>query len=907
MKNTSILLLLTLLVFGNVGSLWAQNASALLLAKQAQQLADQGKYNQAIERLKKAGNSFNQTNHWKQYIDCQNKIGEYMVRQGQLDEALNICKNTQAYLKNKTEKALLQQGDVLNVLGEVYLNKGQNDLALENFQKALKIYNDTKNDKGKALCLSNLGLVYWNTGNKGLALEYQQKALALRKSLYSEQHPEVAASYNNLGLIYSQEKPEQAYTYYEKALEIYKKGNRPLKVANLYNNMAIIKQGERNFLEALDLFDEVLKIRKKIYSDQHPNVAFVYTNIAQVYTTQDKLPKALEYQQKALEIYKKNFGEKHPELANVYNLMGAIYAKQGDHKVALSTYQKALVANVPEFNNRDLSANPTIVNYYNADVLINSLLLKAQAFEALHFSKTLRFKDLRMALQTLELCDELLEKIRRLRTNQNDKIALGKIGSEIYEDGIRLSMAMSEVSLRKKYYYQKAFYFAEKSKSAVLLDAITDTDAKQFAGIPKKLIAQEKQLKADISYYEQQLAAGLEAAKEKVFREKLFALNRQYDGFTKQLESNYPDYYNLKFNTVTASVPQIQQQLDDESAMVLYFMGQKTKRLYYFYISKRKFKALDLPLIDRFAKYIISLRNRLYFKQRIDKTGLKLYKQLFPQKISRRIKNLVIIPDGTMNTIPFEVLITTKVKQDTPFDKYPYLIKKVGVTYSYSATLFLQNKTAETAANTKDIFLMAPVKFEQMNNLPASELEVNQIKTLFGKQNKTSQLYLREAAQEHQIKSSALKNYRYVHLATHGIVNEENPELSRVYLFKDKSGKDDGSLYFGEIFNLELNARLVTLSACETGLGKISKGEGIIGLSRALLYAGAQSVLVSLWSVADNSTSQLMIYFYEYLLAGKSKYDALRLAKLKLIETAKDYQGNPIEPFYWAPFVLIGK
>ncbi|EAY29271.1 CHAT domain-containing tetratricopeptide repeat protein [Microscilla marina] len=906
MRKLSILLLLIIAVFSNVERLGAQNASALLLVKQARQLANKAKYNQAIIYLKKAGVNFNKTKHWKLYIDCQNKIGEYLVRQGQLDEALKVCSSTQIYLKNQSAQALTQQGGVLNVIGEIYLNKGQNDQALESFQKALNIYTRQQFDAGKAHCYNNLGLVYWNTGNRALALEYHQKALTLRKSLYSAQHSEVAASYNNIGLIYSQNKPKEAYQYYEKALDIYKKEKQPIKVANTYNNMAIIKQRERNFLEALDFFDEVLAIRKKVYNDQHPNVAFVYTNIGQVYADQENLPKALEYQQKALDIYKKNFGEKHPELASVYNLMGAIHTKQSNYRTALNTYQKALRANVPDFNSADVLTNPEINQYYNADILINSLLLKAQTFEALHFGKSLRFRDLKMALQTLELCDDLLEKVRRLRTNQSDKIALGKIGSEIYEDGIRISMAMSEVSLRKKHYFQKAFYFAEKSKSAVLLDAITDTDAKQFAGIPPKLLAQEKQLKADISYYEQQLAAGLETAKEKVFREKLFAFNRQYDVFTKQLETNYPDYYNLKFNTLTVSVPQIQLTLDNESAMILYFIGQKTQRLYYFYISKRKFKALDLPLMERFDKHIISMRNRLYFKRRIDKTGLKLYKQLFPQKISRKIKKLILIPDGFMSTLPFEALITSKVTPETSLRNYPYLIKKVGVSYSYSATLFLQSKDPISAsATSKDILLMAPVSFKKQSNLPATEREVNQIQALFAKKNGKTRLYLKTEAREEQIKSSELKNYRYVHLATHGVVNEQYPELSRVLL--SKGNKDDGALYFGEIFNLELSANLVTLSACETGLGKLSKGEGIIGLSRALLYAGAKSVLVSLWSVADESTSQLMINFYDYLLAGKTKHEALRQAKLRLISEGKDYQGNPIPPFYWAPFVLIGK
>jgi CHAT domain-containing protein len=141
-----------------------------------------------------------------------------------------------------------------------------------------------------------------------------------------------------------------------------------------------------------------------------------------------------------------------------------------------------------------------------------------------------------------------------------------------------------------------------------------------------------------------------------------------------------------------------------------------------------------------------------------------------------------------------------------------------------------------------------------------------------------------------------------LHFATHGIVDEKSPELSRIFLQSD-SDTEDGNLFTGEIYNLELNANLVTLSACQTGLGKISKGEGVIGLSRALVYAGAKSIIVSFWSVADESTAQLMTDFYRQMLEHpKSNYsENLRNAKLNLMKTDK-YKS----PYYWAPFVLIG-
>jgi CHAT domain-containing protein len=202
------------------------------------------------------------------------------------------------------------------------------------------------------------------------------------------------------------------------------------------------------------------------------------------------------------------------------------------------------------------------------------------------------------------------------------------------------------------------------------------------------------------------------------------------------------------------------------------------------------------------------------------------------------------------------------------------------------------------------ILLCAPVEFENnayLSNLPGTETEVNDIAKLFNDRKLKSETLIKTNADEDQIKSSSIKDYKYLHFATHGIVDEKNPELSRIFLSAGEN--EDGNLYSGEIYNLELNADLVALSACETGLGKISKGEGVIGLSRALVYAGARSIIVSFWSVADASTSQLMTDFYKELLS-KNNNDfaaALQTSKLNMLNN-KTYAA----PYYWAPFVILG-
>jgi CHAT domain-containing protein len=217
----------------------------------------------------------------------------------------------------------------------------------------------------------------------------------------------------------------------------------------------------------------------------------------------------------------------------------------------------------------------------------------------------------------------------------------------------------------------------------------------------------------------------------------------------------------------------------------------------------------------------------------------------------------------------------------------------------------IQKAKNKTAAPNRSIFLCAPVTFPEKENLvelPGTESEVNEIAQLFASSNYTAATNLRTQANEAVVKNNNIKNYNLLHFATHGVVDENNPELSRIYL-QPSSDSEDGNLFSGEIYNLQLNADLVTLSACQTGLGKISKGEGVIGLSRALVYAGAKNIIVSFWSVADQSTAKLMTDFYKELLSNKSTgySESLRKAKLNLIQS-----DQYAAPFYWAPFILIG-
>lgn len=888
----------------------AQNADRI--CTRADSLFGQGEYKSCVPYYQEASSLYKNSNPAKS-IYCENKIADSYTREGRLDESLVIAEKA---LSMCPAQFVEQKGEINNTLGMIYLEKGRHDVAEDYFKKALASFSlENKKTESKASCYNNLGLSYWISGNNELALEHMNQALHIRKEIFGEQHITVAASYNNIGLILSSEKPAEAILYYNLALEIYKKiykENHP-NIAIGYNNIGIIERKQGQTQESLKSFEKALHIWLKIFNPDHPNVAFVYSNMAQAYLDGEQYTFALENYEKALSIYKKNHGEKHPEIATTYNSIGTILESQKKYDAALESFQLAICANTPDFNDKSLYVNPSLTNYYNGDVLLVSLLLKARTLESRHYAKTLKVNDLKYSLKTFEVCDSLLDKIRQIRTSKNDKIELGRIGSEVYEDAISVAISLSELTLKKNHYLRKAFYFAEKNKSAVLMEAIADAKAKNFAGIPDSLLEKEKSLKDDITFYEQKLAEGPIAEKEKAYREKLFQLHRKYEDLIDYLETKFPNYYNLKYNVKALTVGELQNSLDQQTALINYFLAESRNRIYLFYITKNKFRVYNYPKEPGFTKDLAKFVNAI--KMSAEETyvhlGSALYSKLIPKGIPSKITKLIIIPEGRLGNIPYEALLTKKSKKGSFADlsSLPYLIKRFAISYDYSCSLFAESVTnsREQKNSNNSALLYAPVHFapeENLKSLEGSAAEVEKISAIFKSHNYTAHTALLEKANEENLKSDDLKNYNYLHFATHGIVDEDKPELSQIYLSKSKESWEDGNLYSGEIYNLEIKADLVVLSACETGLGKIKKGEGVIGLSRALLYAGANNLVVSLWSVSDEATSHLMIDFYSMHLGDNTRdYSAaLQKAKLKMIA-----EGKFSHPYFWAPFIFIGK
>ncbi|MFZ6014240.1 MAG: tetratricopeptide repeat protein [Bacteroidota bacterium] len=838
-------------------------------------------------------------------IILADKKAEALIHMGKYNEAEALIKA----LQSKSDRTPFARSIIETNYGFLYMNQGRYDLALEALQKALTLLEEAgkSGTLEAAQTLSYLGQVYKSTGKNTQAEEQMQMTLAIRQSKLSENHELIAASYNDLGFVYSIIDNDKALDYYEKALAIYEKlhGKSHPKIAFANTNIGIIYRELELYGDAVNNFDTALKIWEKVYTQAHPTKAFVLYNLAETYREMRDATSAKAFYQKALAMFQSSFGPKHPEVARVLHALGNLDLSASNYDEAIGYYQQSLQANVSDFNSADEAVNPSLKNFYHGNVLLYTLLAKAQALEARHFGKTLKFTDLTRGLATLQTCDSLIDKLRQQSANESDKISLGVIANEVYADGVRMAHGAAQVALKKRPYLDLAFYFAEKSKSAVLLEAISDAEAKSFAGIPADLLEEEKNLKSAIALTAQKLAQKPTAEEEKYLRETSFSLNRQYETFVKRLEKEFPQYFNLKFNSSIPSVAQIQNLLDAKTAVLSYFIDDKNAKLYTFVITQKSYRIVEHTLPKEFDRYITGLRNSLFFNElkTYKLAAMKLSDILIP-KIPGTVSDLVILSTGRLSIIPFETLLTKKDEDATSYQSLPYLLNRYSFRYEFSAGLMLQKSKDRQQTNNPSIFLCAPVSFpekDHLNELPGSESEVKEIAKLFQEKKYNSVLYTRREADEKLVKTGSLKDYRLLHFATHGVVDENSPELSRIFL-QTSSDAEDGNLFAGEIYNLELDASLVTLSACQTGLGKISKGEGVIGLSRALVYAGAKNIIVSFWSVADESTADLMKNFYRLMLENNNGYSTnLRRAKLDLIKT-----GKYAAPYYWAPFVLIG-
>lgn len=889
------------------------------------------------------------SNTEKTKIDAlYNNLGIFYKSTGNFRKSIEYFELSQQLKTSLYGSESIQAANALNNIGTTYDKLGNYGKAMDYYNSAEKIINRQYGDS--SLMISD---VYINKGNlynrqmqNDIAIKYYNKALTIKTKYLSADNSQLANIYNNIGSVF--EKNEDfisALSYFNKALVIRQKsrGQMSQDVAESYNNIANILLKTGKLSEALEKYSEAEKIYLKLYPSGNILLGNTFNNIGNSYAKQNIPDSSILYFNKAIAIYKNILGDKHPSLSIIYNNLGDIYLKLGNFGDALKYYQFALAANHQYFNSDAPMDNiPSMNGYFDQSVFLKSILSKASAY-VLHYiaaeSGKKEIRDLQMALHSYVLGDSLVGNMRRSSVTKADKIALGETALKCYEGAIEVCTELANYTTARdsvSFYKSEAFNYAEKSKASALLEAIAGQDAMKLSSVPDSLKIRENNLSADISYYEKLLAD--KSKNEATIRNQLFRLNQDYNNLIRNIEISYPDYNSLKYAGKTTSLNELQSILDPEMQVRMYVIGYSY--VFIFCISKNNLEIYTSKVYQSIGDTVKKYRDCLIlqsarYNQLYRDLGFNLYNYLFPDNPENTsVKELVIIPDGKLAQIPFETLLYQR--QTGSVDKYqdyPYLLKKFSISYSFSASLFYQRKTKTPPTDSYRMVALAPVftnstirnlildnrgggldknSAERPNSfnanissLESTEIEAKEIYSIFNKKGYRSKAMLFSSAGKDFVLSDSVRKFNIIHFATHGFVNSESPELSGIQLAVPDKPEDNGILYSGDIYNMKLKAELVVLSACETGLGKISKGEGIIGLSRAFLYAGASNLIVSLWKVSDVSTSDLMIAFYNNILANKktdhSYSDELRAAKLKMISDMKFAQ-----PYYWSPFILLG-
>jgi CHAT domain-containing protein/Tfp pilus assembly protein PilF len=879
-------------------------------------------------------------NAFTEVADTYYLLGTIYFNKGEFDNSIKNLNLSLEKIDKKNQRVLISNID--NAMGQAYQQKGDPDKAIELYKASLdiKIKESGESDPELAAVYNNLAVVYFYMGDNDTALEYYLKALSINLKTREPDNIDMGIEYNNISMAYRVNGNfNEALKYGElsRNILINKLGENHPTVGAIINNTGRTYSDMKDYDKAIESYQTALEIWKEKYGEVHPVTAQAYFNIGEALGNKGDYATAVEYLNKSLSARLSVFGGKHPKIAELYQELGKIYSAKQSYDSALYFYQKSIVSITENFNDSSIYANPAEENILWHNELLNSLALKGDAFAA-RYSLNNNLKDLLSAYSSFQFSSNLIDKTRHGFKAEGSKLSFGKRAFPIYEKGINTSLKLFELTKNDEY-LKAAFKFSEKSKAGLLYEAVSEVKARNFSGLPDSLLEREKNLRVDLAYFDTQILnekQKKQSSPEKIkeLEDDYFSLHQQYISLLENLEKNYLSYYQLKYKEKDVSVENLQKMLDNQSAILEYFLSDSV--LYIFVLSNQNLEEetviLDKPVTEIVRLFRQSLQN-LEFENYIS-SALSLYKILIrpiEKKISNS-KNLIIIPDGILYYLPFEAMLSEKVdvnvNEDINFSEFPYLVKKFNTSYLFSAS-FLKEETKRPDDNYSFVGF-APVfagdnsqqKKKTMNDstvaqlkraieindktyseLPETKHEVEGILDLFRKKKLSGLNYISENAKEEMIKSEIMKNYSFLHIATHGFMNEEKPKLSGIiFTNKNNSSGEDGILYSDEIYNLNLNADLVVLSACESGLGKIVKGEGIIGLTRGFIYSGARNIVVSLWQVADKSTSELMIEFYRNILDGKSFSSSLREAKLKLIK-----DGTYSYPLEWSPFVLIGK
>ncbi len=876
-----------------------------------------------------AANIYQATAQWEKWYQARKGIVRTFFRTDKLDSALISMQHTTQQLGALPDSLNQWSADAYNIMASITKRMGQSEQQENYLYKALQFAQQKADTSTQIKALNGLMSLMDDKGDYHQIITYGQQALPLLKSPAGSTYR--TNTYNNLALGHrSLGEYDTAVVYFKRSLAIDSTRERTISFLALTHN------DNANYEQAIKLF----KKRAKLITDDSLALINNYRRLGIAYGGQEKYKEVEAAFQQAEQLIEAT--QETDEAGALYVCWGDALLDQNKAKKAAEFYHKALHYSLPNFPiNTPLKENPATELCATEIWAVQALLNKGNAFFEIA-QQSQQATDYTTALTSLETA--LTAAQIRTRDNQSQSaLFLTDYYFPARENCLMACERLYQLT-KDQQYLEKAFEITQKSKAMLTLGALQEDEAKVDASIPDSLLAQDQALKDRLQYLQEQIYDGkLQQQKKEVYllQDSLLKTQKAHADFVHQMERNYPAYHELKYADQYVSSARIQQDLLGENqALLAYFMGDSL--IFLQVISPNQQRLYTQAIPKDFQKLIIDFRksatdfrffshadSSLIAYQLYAQSAHRLYDLLLKKAVEDfdpSVKELLIVPDGLLGYIPFEALLLQPPPSTDriAYHQLDYLFQHYPIHYAYSTPLLWKSfqrtrqKAAKLYAGFAPIYdaatasqldsIEAVVKRSAdsqitlrsgWNDLPNARKSVTKISQQF-----KGDAYLEKAATEAQFKALA-SDYRILHLAMHGWLNDRNPSFSSMIFSQDQQESKDGNLNVLEICNLQLQADLVVLGACNTGFGAIERGEGIMSLNRAFAYAGCPSMVMSLWSVPDQETSRLMEGFFQHLYDGQAIHTALRAAKLAYLE---DPNVTPMRmhPFFWAGFVTSG-
>ncbi|MBA4389389.1 MAG: hypothetical protein C0399_00405 [Syntrophus sp. (in: bacteria)] len=865
--------------------------------------------------------------------DVYRAMGKMQMQTGKNEKAMVLYEKARPIYVEA--KSLIGQGDVEKGLAEINYDIGNNVKALEQYEKAFIFYSKADYPLGIADVYRGMGQIQVRMGmcDKGSALF--EKALTLYRKIIEPLGE--GSIYKGFGdIAYSTMNFAEALNMYDKALVIYRKIDEPLGQGNVYRGIGDIFFYAGDNSQAMECYEKALLFYAKVTSPV--DEANTYRSMGDIYRGTGNNNRAIEMYNKALSRY---YATNQPIFqGNIYRIIGEMYQQKNNYEGALNMYEEALniigktgsTADEGHIyqNTGDLflitGDDDKALGQYEKSLLVYRRMedKESEAYLLMKMA-SLSGKQEKVA-EAMALYEEALaglEKVRsrpafsQMRKNYTNKVY------DYYEDAVLFMLEHKENT--------KAFQYIEVMKARVFLDQLAKAGVDLEKGIDKSSKEERDAIEKSLVLINKKLLEEYQKTEpeEKVLKtlqtssaemaEKLEAVKRM-------IRYKNPLYASVQYPepiTLTALQKNI---LNDKEVIIEYFLSRD--HLYCFVIGNKQYEVIELPInranlekkVKDFLKNIAGHIKGIPFAET---QAADLYMELVkPLEGFLENKTVIIIPYGVLTHLPFDALITESDGERT------YMIEQYSMKYVQSATMLNMLRTQYKRRGLTDSFigfgdpvydyesikegLLSPNMLTNGSYLRSggsfarledSEDDIRTIAEIFTDEKKTARTLQGIDANEEQAKTPDMEQYAYIHFAAQCILNKN---FQAIALSHSPESPDDGLLTLGEIMNSSYKANLVTLPACKTSLGEMDHGEGITGLTRAVMYAGSPAAVVSLWNVSSEGASALMAGFYENMLKkGLSKEEALRLAKTDLMGDSEDETFH--HPFFWSGFVMYGE